>query len=90
MFKRLFWLMVGFGFGIGLSMLTFRWFQRTLDRFAPPQVADRVTSSFRTLGRDLHDAVVEGRSAMRDREAALRTELAIAKPPGGSAPNGDG
>ena len=34
-----------------------------------------MTTSVRRLGTDLRDAVTEGRAAMVDREAELRTEL---------------
>ncbi len=88
MFKRLFWLMMGFGFGLGLAVLTFRRIDAVLNRYAPPQVANQLTDSARSFGRDVRAAVREGRVAMREREAELRAETtpgleAIDEPPAG-------
>lgn len=80
MFKRLFWAMVGFGFGLGLAVLTFRRIDAVLNRYAPPQVADQLAHSAKSLGRDVREAVLVGRSAMRDREAELRSEVGVSAP----------
>jgi hypothetical protein len=53
-----------------------------VNRYAPEQLQADVTTSVRRVGTSVRDAVAEGRNAMRDREAELRSEL---RPGGGSA-----
>lgn len=76
MFKRLFWLMVGAGFGFGVSFWLMRWVRETAARYAPERVSADLTSALKGLGEDLRAAVAEGRHAMREREAELRAEAA--------------
>ena len=66
MFKRLFWLVTGVGFGFGSSFWVMRAFRRTVDRYRPTAVVAR-------LEGDVRAAVAEGRTAMREREAELRS-----------------
>ena len=75
MFKRLFWLTVGTLIGLGSSFWAQRRLRQAVNRLAPEHVRRRVSWSARTLLDDLRAAAAEGRSAMRDREAALRAEL---------------
>jgi hypothetical protein len=65
-FKRLFWLCTGVGFGFGSSFWVMRAVRRTVDRFRPTRVVAR-------LEVDVRAAVAEGREAAREREAALRS-----------------
>jgi hypothetical protein len=65
-FKRLFWLCTGVGFGFGSSFWVMRAFRRTVDRYRPTRVVAR-------LEGDVKAAVAEGRVAMHEREAALRS-----------------
>ena len=65
MFKRLFWLCTGVGFGFGSSFWMMRAVRRSVDRYRPSSVLAR-------LDRDVRSAVDEGRVAMHEREAALR------------------
>jgi hypothetical protein len=65
MFKRLFWLMMGAGFGFGMSLWVQRTVKRTAARYSPPRVAGDFAANVRS-------AVSEGRDVMRAREAALR------------------
>ena len=69
MFKRLFWLCTGVGFGFGSSFWVMRAFRRTVDRYRPTRVVAR-------LEGDVRAAVAEGRVAMQEREAALRSARA--------------
>lgn len=85
MFKRLFWLAVGVGLGFGLSIWTARAVRRTAERYTPESVAGRVAGSLRDLRRELREAVREGRAAMADKEAELRTQLERRPPPGFSS-----
>ncbi len=66
MFKRLFWLATGVGFGFGSSFWLMRAWRRTVDRYRPTRVVARFEG-------DVRAAVAEGRVAMREREAALRS-----------------
>jgi hypothetical protein len=75
MFKRLFWLLVGTGFGFGVSFWTMRFIRETVERYTPERVSADLTNAVRGLGADLRAAVAEGREAMHEREAELRAEL---------------
>ncbi len=75
MFKRLFWLMIGLGFGFGMSFWVTRRVRETVARYTPERMSEDLSSAIRDLGRDLRAAVEEGRAAMREREAELRAEL---------------
>ena len=68
MFKRLFWLLVGFLLGLGSSWVIVRRLRRVAKRYAPTEVVDRWTGTVRA-------AVDEGRDAMRTREAELKGSL---------------
>lgn len=76
MFKRLFWLMVGMGFGFGTAFWVLRHLRATVDRYRPDRVTADLAGAITALGKDLRAAVAEGRLAMREREEALRADLA--------------
>ena len=76
MFKRLFWLMVGVGFGFGTAFLVLRRLRATVDRYRPERVTSELAAAIAGFGKDLRAAVAEGRLAMREREEALRADLA--------------
>jgi hypothetical protein len=73
--RRLIWLLIGVGVGLGSSFWVMRRVKQTAARYAPQRLSDDLTRSVRTLGRDLRLAVQEGREAMLKREAELRAEL---------------
>jgi hypothetical protein len=75
-FKRLFWLAVGIGFGFGLSFWLTRYLREAIARYTPERVSSDLASALRSLGEDLRVAVAEGREAMREREVEIRAELA--------------
>lgn len=75
MFKRLLWLLIGVGFGFGVSFWLMRFLRSTVERYTPERLSDDLASALRGLGSDLREAVSEGREAMREREAELRREL---------------
>jgi hypothetical protein len=75
MFRRLFWLMMGAGFGFGMSFWLTRFVKETAARYAPERVSADLAGAIRGLGTDLRAAVADGREAMREREVELRTEL---------------
>ena len=76
MFKRLFWLMIGVGFGFGVSFWMMRFVRDTMQRYTPERVSSDLAEAVKGLGADLRAAVADGREAMREREAELRAELA--------------
>jgi hypothetical protein len=76
MFKRVRWVTTGFVIGVGSSYAVTRRLRRAVQRYAPPELAERVGGTAATLRRDVSAAVHEGRRAMRSREADLRTEVA--------------
>ncbi|HZJ27841.1 MAG TPA: hypothetical protein VFF40_12655 [Acidimicrobiia bacterium] len=80
MFKRVRWMAVGFGAGVGTSVWAYRSVRRTVERRASPELigAGRKANELR---RDLRDAVAEGRAAMHEREAELHTRLANGRDP---------
>jgi hypothetical protein len=75
MFRRLFWLLVGIGFGFGASFWMMRFLKETMARYSPERVSADFAGAVKGLGTDVRLAVAEGREAMREREAALRAEL---------------
>jgi hypothetical protein len=75
MFRRLFWLLMGAGFGFGTSFWMTRFVRETAARYAPERVSADLAGAIKGLGTDLRAAVAEGRAAMREREAELRAEV---------------
>lgn len=75
MFKRLFWLMVGAGFGFGVSFWLMRFVRETAARYAPERLSSDLAGAVRQLGSDIRAAVADGREGMREREAELRAQL---------------
>ena len=79
MFKRLFWLMIGAGFGFGVSFWLIRFVRQTVERYTPERVSSDLAGALRAFGEDLRAAVAEGRAAMQEREAEIRSELSAAR-----------
>ena len=75
MFKRLFWLVVGAGFGFGVSFWVMRFVRQTVERYSPERVSDDLASAIRAFGQDVRAAAAEGRMAMREREEELRAAV---------------
>jgi hypothetical protein len=75
MFKRLLWLMIGAGFGFGVSFWMMRFVRETMQRYTPERVSSDLADALRGLGTDLRAAVAEGREAMHEREAEIRAGL---------------
>jgi gas vesicle protein len=75
MFRRLFWLVVGAGFGFGISFWVMRFVRSTVERYSPERVSGDLADAIRSFGKDLREAVAEGREAMRERETELRAQL---------------
>jgi hypothetical protein len=81
MFRRLFWLVIGAGFGFGVSFWLMRFVRQTAARYTPERVSADLADALRSFGGDLRAAVAEGRDAMREREAELRAEAGSARRP---------
>ena len=77
MFRRIFWLVVGAGFGFGVSFWLMRFVRETVARYSPERVSADLAGALRSLGSDLRAAVAEGREGMREAEADLRTRLRV-------------
>lgn len=75
MFKRLFWLLIGFTSGLGTSWYVFRSVKRTVRRTveacAPGNLASRAGNGYRGLRVNMRAAWLEGRDGMRTRESEL-------------------
>ena len=74
--KRVFWLGVGYGAGLGTSWYAARKVKAAARRYTPEGLSDKVTDTVTGISRDVKAAVTEGRSAMREREAELRAPRA--------------
>ena len=72
MFRRLFWLVIGAGFGFGVSFWLMRFVRETVERYSPERVSGNMAEALRSFGSDLRAAATEGRLAMREREEELR------------------
>jgi hypothetical protein len=92
MFKRVTWLGVGFTIGVGTTVVAARKARQQLDRYKPPALVDRVTTTISTRTTTLKDqvvtAVTDGRAAAREREQELREErgLSIVEDPSSLPP----
>ena len=75
MVRRIFWLFLGIGVGLGSSVWVTRRVKQTAARYSPQRLSNDLSSSVRAIGHDLRLAVQEGREAMLKREAELRASL---------------
>jgi hypothetical protein len=70
--KRVFWLTLGYGAGIGTSWYATRKVKAAARRYTPDGLADRLTGTVSDTSDKLRAALADGRVAMRRREAELR------------------
>jgi hypothetical protein len=84
MFKRATWLGVGFTLGVGTTVVAARKARQQLDRYKPPAMVTRVTTTVTDKASTFKDQVVialnDGRSAARAREQELRAEKLDSRP----------
>jgi gas vesicle protein len=73
--KRLFWLLVGVGFGFGMSFWVTRLVRGKVAKLSPEHVSTELARALKDFGKDLRAAVSEGAEAMRAREAELREQV---------------
>ena len=69
--KRIFWVTVGYGAGLGSSWWAARKVKDAARRYTPDGLTERVGDTMETVKA----AAVEGRAAMRRREMELRANL---------------
>jgi hypothetical protein len=72
MLRRARWFGAGAALGIGASVWAGRKLRTATSRYRPGRLATTATGKARVLPENVRAAVVEGRSAMREREAELR------------------
>lgn len=65
MFKRLFWLAVGAGFGFGVSLWARKEVRELASRFTPERVAAAFSEAAREVVGELRSALGEGRGVAR-------------------------
>ena len=71
MFKRLLWLIIGAGFGFGVSFWLMRFVRETVDRYTPERVSADLGDAIRALGQDLRARWRKaGRASARPRPAS--------------------
>ena len=75
MLRRLFWVAVGVGMGLGIAFWFVRLVRQTAARYSPDRIGSDLAGAVRSVGTDLRAAVEEGRHTMRQREAELRDRL---------------
>jgi hypothetical protein len=73
--RRVFWVAVGLGAGATAAVMVSRWMRRQADRMAPANVGRELQNGFRDLGQLFREAFAEGRQAMREKEAEIRSAL---------------
>jgi gas vesicle protein len=78
-FKRLLWLVIGAAFGFGVSFWLMRFVRETVNRYSPERVSADMAGALKSFGTDLRAAVAEGREAMREAEADLRSRIEPAR-----------
>ena len=66
---------MGTALGVYASFWAQRRLRRQLERYAPDRVVRQVATSAQNLAGEVRAAVAEGRSAMRERDASLRTQF---------------
>ena len=76
MFKRATWLGVGFTLGVGTTVVAARKARRQLERYKPPALVDRVTTTITDKASNLRvqvtTALDDGKQAAKEREDELR------------------
>ena len=74
--KRTFWFVTGTAAGLGTSLYVQRRVREAVERYVPEKVQERATEAAKKVAPAVRDAVVEGREAMRLREAEMRADVA--------------
>ena len=75
MLRRLFWVAIGLGMGLGVSFWFVRFLRETAARYSPERLSTDLAGAVRAFGADVADAIREGRQEMQQREAELRAQM---------------
>jgi hypothetical protein len=78
--KRTFWVALGLGAGATGAVVTSRWARKQAEKVAPTTIAREAKGGLLEFGKLVSESIAEGRKAMDEREAELRTEV-LGKPP---------
>jgi hypothetical protein len=73
--RRIFWTALGLGAGAAAAVLTSRWARRKRQAISPANLGRQVSEGFSDLGRLLRSAVEDGRRAMAEKEAEIRSSF---------------
>jgi len=74
--RRVFWGLVGLGMGAAVGVGVMRWASRTADRLAPRSLAEELFQTAADWRERLSVVLEQGQTAMAEREAELRAQLA--------------
>ena len=74
--RRLFWM----GVGVAATVLVVRWLQKQRRRYGPDAVGAKLAQGSRDLAALVRASVAEGRRAMAEKEAEIRTSLGNGPP----------
>jgi hypothetical protein len=80
LFRRIFWVGTGVSMGFGGAMWIRARLLRAVEAVMPKRVQKQVSKGARRAGGNVAGAFVEGRSAMRQREAELRRQYPAGRP----------
>jgi hypothetical protein len=69
--RRLFWV----GVGVGVTVMALRWARKQRERFGPDAVTTKLAQGAQDLRALVKVSLAEGRRAMAEKEAELRTDL---------------
>lgn len=75
--KRGFWVALGLGAGATGAILASRWTKKQAQRVAPQTLAREAKGSLMDLSKLVAESIQEGKQAMADREAQLRTDHGV-------------
>ena len=73
MARRFFAFGLGIATGSAATIYAQRRYRKTVQRYAPPAIAERMTDAVKRFGSDVAASAREGRSVMLEREQTLRT-----------------
>ena len=72
--KRGFWVALGLGAGATGAILASRWTRKQAKRVAPQTLAREAKGGLLDFSKLVSESIAEGRQAMAEREAQLRSE----------------
>ena len=72
--RRGFWVALGLGAGATGAILGSRWTKKQVRRVAPQSLAREARGGLMDLSKLVSESIAEGRQAMAEREAQLRSE----------------